>query len=81
MNKKLPWRSRLVVKSVKMAVLYTFGFSFLLILAIVGLQNPVMAAGNNQIPDKFFGTFKLEKSENFDEFLAAKGLSFLLNPL
>ncbi|KIH57416.1 hypothetical protein ANCDUO_12392 [Ancylostoma duodenale] len=27
----------------------------------------------NVIPDKFFGRFTLERSENFDEFLAAKG--------
>ena len=29
------------------------------------------------LPDKFIGSFKLDRSENFDEFLASKGTGFL----
>lgn len=32
-----------------------------------------MAAGTTEIPEKFMGSFKLDRSENFEEFLAAKG--------
>lgn len=31
-----------------------------------------------EIPEKFLGKFKLDRSENFDEYLAAKG-SFFIN--
>lgn len=31
----------------------------------------------DSIPDAFFGRFKVDRSENFDEFLSAKGVGFL----
>lgn len=32
-----------------------------------------MAEAASEIPEKFFGKYDLDRSENFDEFLAAKG--------
>uniref|UniRef100_A0A915ASU6 Cytosolic fatty-acid binding proteins domain-containing protein n=1 Tax=Parascaris univalens TaxID=6257 RepID=A0A915ASU6_PARUN len=32
----------------------------------------------NTLPDKFLGTFKLERDENFDEYLKARGYGWLI---
>lgn len=34
-----------------------------------------MANEVKDLPEKFMGTFKLDRSENFEEFLASKGMS------
>ncbi|KAF8375376.1 lbp-3 [Pristionchus pacificus] len=35
----------------------------------------------SSIPEKFFGRFKIDRSENFDEFLSAKGVGFITRQL
>uniref|UniRef100_A0A914D202 Cytosolic fatty-acid binding proteins domain-containing protein n=1 Tax=Acrobeloides nanus TaxID=290746 RepID=A0A914D202_9BILA len=35
----------------------------------------------NQIPDQFLGKWSVEKSDNFDEFLTAKGYGWLMRTL
>lgn len=53
---------------------------FCLLLVLVVLSHSFMADASQQskiLPDKFIGSFKLDRSENFDEFLASKGTGFL----
>ncbi|ULT81717.1 hypothetical protein L3Y34_011589 [Caenorhabditis briggsae] len=40
-----------------------------------------MVEGASEIPEKFFGKYDLDKSENFDEFLAAKGVNWLVRQM
>uniref|UniRef100_A0A0N4ZE23 FABP domain-containing protein n=1 Tax=Parastrongyloides trichosuri TaxID=131310 RepID=A0A0N4ZE23_PARTI len=49
-----------------------FSTFFLIVLAVA------VAEGNKVIPDKFIGKFSLEKSENFDEYLVAKGFGWFM---
>uniref|UniRef100_UPI00398D6957 Fatty acid-binding protein homolog 3 n=1 Tax=Caenorhabditis elegans TaxID=6239 RepID=UPI00398D6957 len=40
-----------------------------------------MAEAASEIPEKFFGKYDLDRSENFDEFLAAKGVSWFVRQM
>uniref|UniRef100_A0A915DW76 Cytosolic fatty-acid binding proteins domain-containing protein n=1 Tax=Ditylenchus dipsaci TaxID=166011 RepID=A0A915DW76_9BILA len=41
----------------------------------------VQAAGPAQIPDKFLGSWAVDKSENFDEYLEAKGYGWFMRQM
>ncbi|TKR67281.1 hypothetical protein L596_023457 [Steinernema carpocapsae] len=53
--------------------LWVAGASFLLFATVVG-----SAMALDGLPEKFYGTFKLEKSDHFEDYLVAKGYGWLM---
>ncbi|GMT03962.1 hypothetical protein PENTCL1PPCAC_26136 [Pristionchus entomophagus] len=53
----------------------------LLLSSLVLLSIGLLVRANTSLPDKFYGKFDLDHSENFDEYLEAKGYGWFTRKL